>query len=201
MRRKKFLLLLASPSGGGKSTLLTRLLEKRKDIIYSVSTTTRAPRGNEVNGKEYFFITEEEFVRKIEKGYFLEYANVHGKWYGTSKEFIQQQMNLGNHVILDIDVQGVQQIKEQEFDVVSIFILPPTQSTLQKRLIDRKTESTEQIEIRMQTAKKEIVRIAEYDYLVINDDIETAIDSLDAIIRAEEIKTQRYVSVLEDFYQ
>jgi guanylate kinase len=198
---KPFLIILSAPSGGGKSTILHRLLAECPDLTYSISYTTRPIRGTEVNGKSYFFVSETEFMQKVEQGDFLEYACVFGYWYGTSKSFIASCLEAGKHVIMDIDVQGARQISSRDFDIVRIFILPPTLQELRKRLIDRKTDLPAVIEKRIQTSKKEIACISEYDYLVINDELDTAVALVKDIIQAEELKTSRYTDVDSTFYR
>ncbi len=201
MKKKGFIITVAAPSGSGKSTILNQVMQQLPNIRYSISHTTRAPRGAEQNAVEYFFVTEEEFHKLQAQNHFLESAFVHNHWYGTSKQFVMDTLESSQHIIMDIDVQGVAQIKEAGIDVVSIFILPPSYHVLKQRLIDRKTDSIEQIEQRLENSKKEIDRLNEYDYLVINENLEDAIIDLVNIIRAEENKVKRFSSVLEDFYR
>lgn len=200
MKKKGFIITVAAPSGSGKSTILNQVMQQLPNIRYSVSHTTRAPRGAEKNAVDYFFVTEEEFQNLKAHDHFLENAFVHNHWYGTSKQFVMNTLESSHHIIMDIDVQGVAQIKKAGIDVVSIFILPPSYRILKQRLIDRKTDSLEQIEQRLENSKKEIDRLNEYDYLVINENLEDAVIDLVNIIRAEENKVKRFSSVLEDFY-
>lgn len=199
-RSKPFLIILSAPSGGGKSTILREILSSSPNIDYSISYTTRPPRGTELNGKAYFFVTVKQFEEKIKNGDFLEYANVFGHWYGTSKEFIKSSISKGHHVIMDIDVQGAIQISETDFDIVKIFILPPSLSVLKQRLIDRNTDIPEVIEKRLETAKKEIACLEHYNYLVINEDISIAVEEVKQIILAETLRTKRYCDIEKTFF-
>ncbi len=201
MKKKGFLVTIAAPSGSGKSTILNKVMQKLPQIRYSISHTTRLPRGEEQDGVAYFFTNEEDFLKKKDAGFFLECAKVHNNWYGTSKDFINRTLEDANHVIMDIDVQGVSQIKKLGVDIVSIFVLPPEFRILKQRLIDRKTDSPEQIEQRLENSKKEIDRLNEYDYLVINDSLDNAVERVINIIQAEENKVKRFVNVLDDFYK
>jgi len=179
---------------------LREILATCPNIDYSISYTTRPPRGEEENGKAYFFVTVKEFQKKIDAGDFLEHANVFGYWYGTSKEFIRSTIAKGHHVIMDIDVQGAIQISETDFNIIKIFILPPSLSVLKQRLEDRNTDIPEVIEKRLQTAKKEIACLGHYDYLVINEDIEKAVAEVKDIITAESLRTKRYCDIEKNFY-
>ncbi len=197
---KPFLIILSAPSGGGKSTILREVLSSSPNVDYSISYTTRPPRGNEINGQAYFFVTVQQFQTKIKQGDFLEYANVFGHWYGTSKAFIQSSINNGHHVIMDIDVQGAIQISETSFDIVKIFILPPSLSILEQRLVARNTDIPAVIEKRLQTAKKEIACLEHYDYLVINEDINIAVEEVKQIVMAETLRTKRYSNIEQTFF-
>ena len=194
-----FLIILSAPSGGGKSTILNEVLKVAEDIDYSVSYTTRKPRGTEQNGIHYHFVSEAEFQKRISEGDFLEYANVFGNWYGTSKSFIRNRLAVKHHVILDIDVQGASLISSTDIPYVKIFILPPSMEVLHQRLVLRATDSEEEIAKRLQTAKKEVAFIPQYDYLVINDKLEIAVQDVLAIIRAEENRVSRYHHPARDF--
>jgi guanylate kinase len=194
-----FLIILSAPSGGGKSTILTEILKVADNIDYSVSYTTRRPRGAEQNGIHYHFVSEEEFQQRIAEGDFLEYAKVFGNWYGTSKSFIKKCLSLKHHVIMDIDVQGASFISATDIPYVKIFILPPSMEVLKQRLILRATDSEEEIAKRLQIAKEEVAYIPQYQYLVINDNLEIAVQDILAIIRAEENRACRYQHPAEDF--
>ena len=194
-----FLIILSAPSGGGKSTILTEILKVADNIDYSVSYTTRRPRGAEQNGIHYHFVSEEEFQQRIAEGDFLEYAKVFGNWYGTSKSFIKKCLSLKHHVIMDIDVQGASFISATDIPYVKIFILPPSMEVLKQRLILRATDSEEEIAKRLQIAQEEVAYIPQYQYLVINDNLEIAVQDILAIIRAEENRVCRYKHPAEDF--
>ena len=194
-----FLIILSAPSGGGKSTILNEILKVAEDIDYSVSYTTRHPRGTEQNGIHYHFVTEEEFQKRIREGDFLEYAKVFGNWYGTSKSFIRNRLAVKHHVILDIDVRGASLISSTDIPYVKIFILPPSMEVLHQRLVLRATDSEEEIAKRLQIAKEEVAFIPQYDYLVINDKLEIAVQDVLAIIRAEENRVCRYHHPARDF--
>ncbi len=187
-----FLIILSAPSGGGKSTILNEILRKLDDIDYSVSYTTRTPRGEEQNGIHYHFVTEDEFQTRISAGDFLEHACVFGRWYGTSISYIKSRLNAGRHVIMDIDVQGAAQISDTDIPYVKIFILPPTMQVLRDRLIKRNTDTMEEIDKRLMIASQEITQICRYDYLVINDDLDQAVDEVACIISAEANRVVRY---------
>ena len=200
MKRKGFLVTIAAPSGGGKSSICSEILRLNPDIRYSVSWTTRPLRGKEKNGIDYIFTDISTFQKKIEEGFFLEYALVHGNYYGTSKSFVDDCLFEEKIVIFDIDVQGVELIKNKGYDVVTIFILPPNQEVLRQRLMNRGTDSLDVIKQRLENAKKEIDYIQNYDYLVINDDLNRAIELVNSILIGEKNRINRYISPIEDFY-
>ena len=199
MKKRGFLVTIASPSGGGKSTICKEILRINPSFTYSVSWTTRQIRGSEQEGCDYFFTDVESFKSKVEEGFFLEYAEVHENFYGTSKAYIENCLQKEKIVLLDIDVQGVELIKKQGFDVVSIFILPPSESILKQRLVSRGTDLPEVIAKRLANAKKEIDFIQDYDYLVINDVIENAISIVNSILVAEQNKVRSYIDPLNEF--
>lgn len=200
-KNKNFLIILSSPSGGGKSTILNEVRKIRPDIEYSVSYTTRPPRGDEKNGVHYHFIDEEEFLRRREEGDFLETAQVFGHWYGTSISFIKDRLAVQHHIILDIDVQGAAQISSTSIPYVKIFIMPPSMKILRERLIKRNTDSLREIEKRLLVAKQEIKFIPQYDYLIVNDELSVAVEDVLAIIRGEENRTNRYPEPIKDFLE
>jgi len=202
-QNNNFLIILSAPSGGGKSTILNEVLKLRDNIDYSISYTTRAPRGAEQNGVHYHFVDEVAFLAKLEAQDFLEHAKVFDKyWYGTSLSYTRSRLEKSRHVIMDIDVQGAAQIAATgKVPCVRIFILPPNMEELKKRLIHRGTDSEEDIASRLATARKELDRIPEYDYLVINDDLEQAVADVLAIIRAEELRVSGYQQPKQEFLQ
>lgn len=198
---KGTLYIISSPSGAGKSSLLKALFEKfnQNDSMYlSVSHTTRNPRPGEVNHVHYHFVTIDEFKALIERNAFYEWANVFDKYYGTSRELVQQALNNGKDVFLDIDWQGARQLRDMEPDTQSIFILPPSLEELRKRLINRGQDSEETINKRMSKAQREISHYDEYDYCLINDDFDTTLNSLWSIISANRCKVN---VVKENFSQ
>jgi len=181
--------VISAPAGTGKTTLVGMLKKEFPCIVESVSYTTRKPRANEVNGQDYFFISEEEFKEKIKKKDFLEYAEVFGHHYGTSKEFVSEMREKGNHVVLVIDVQGAKKLRKYEF--TSIFVSPPTIQELQYRLHSRKSETEAMIQKRLSWAQKEIDEVKKFDYHIINDDLEIAYQVLKSIFIAEEHKVNK----------
>jgi len=191
MIKKPILVVVSGPSGVGKTTIIKAVLAKRKDIIFSVSCTTRPKRPGEVHGKDYFFITEKEFRKMVQNNEFLEWANVHGYLYGTPRRFIDEAFSNNKSVLLDIDVQGAMRVMETFEDGVFIFIAPPSIRALEVRLKKRKTEDEEKIRKRLEDALWELKNIDKFQYLVINEDLDEAIHSLDSIITAESIKVQR----------
>ncbi len=177
--------IISAPSGSGKSTLVNRLMASDKNLIFSVSYTTRAPRGHEKDGQAYNFITREDFEARIAKGEFLEHALVFGNYYGTHRGILERGRSEGKDVVLDIDVQGARQLKEQIPDAVSVFILAPSREELAKRLRARSEDSEEVIERRLSGAAREIQDYRLYDYVLVNDDVDRASERLQAIVEAE----------------
>jgi guanylate kinase len=176
------LFILSAPSGAGKTTLCKALLERFPDIVYSVSYTTRQPRGTEKNGTDYFFIEKEVFEKKLKQDYWAEWANVHGHFYGTSREFLDDYLAGGRDILLDIDVQGTQQILDHYPHSVTIFVMPPSLEALRSRLESRATDTVEVIERRLRDARKEIEQRHIYQHVIINDKLEEAIDLLSGIV-------------------
>ncbi len=184
MKKKKGrIIVISGPSGAGKSTLLKMLLEKYKEKIkFSVSFTSRSPRKGEIDGQDYFFITQEEFEKDIQNDIFLEWAIVHGNYYGTSKKYIEEIINSGFDCILDIDVQGARNLMNKKIDALYIFIAPPSIEELKKRLLNRNTDTIETIEKRIKNAEEEMKYKDYYNYIVINDNLEIAFKNLEKII-------------------
>lgn len=186
-----FPVILSAPSGGGKTTIARMLLGKRSDLGYSVSCTTRAPRQGEVSGRDYYFMSRAEFIAKREQGAFAESAEVHGNLYGTLREEVERVMKAGQHVVMDIDVQGAVQFVRAFPLSVTIFILPPSAEVLLERLRGRKTESPAQLAARLQSALQELQQVDEYEYVVMNDELERAVSSVESIIDAEVVSRER----------
>jgi guanylate kinase len=198
-KNPNFLIILSAPSGGGKSTILAEVLKAADNIDYSVSYTTRPPRGTEQNGVAYHFVDEREFLRRREEGDFLETAQVFGRWYGTSKSFIRGRLAARRHVIMDIDVQGAAQIHTTDIPQVKIFIIPPSMEILRERLMKRATDSPQEIEKRLTIARKELEYIPDYDYLVVNNELSQAVREVLAIVQAEENRVGRYRDPIKGF--
>ena len=195
---KGLLIVLSGPSGAGKSTVIAALMRKRNDVRFSVSATTRDPRPGEVDGKDYFFRTHEEFARMIEKDAFLEHAEYVGNCYGTPVAPVEESLNAGYHVLLDIEVQGAGQVMAKRPDAVSVFLCPPSLRELERRLRGRGTDPEEKIMGRLATAGREYGRAKDYTYIVVNDDAENAAAELDAIITAELCRSEkRLKSIVE----
>ncbi|HEV8497163.1 MAG TPA: guanylate kinase [Gemmatimonadaceae bacterium] len=186
-----FPIILSAPSGGGKTTIAHRLLAKRDDVGYSVSCTTRAPRPREVDGRDYHFLTRDEFLRRRAAGDFAESAEVHGNLYGTLRSEIDRVLGRGQHVIMDIDVQGARQIREAFPTSVTVFVLPPSGEVLLERLRKRKTESPQQLVSRLNSALQELRAVEEYEYVVVNDDLDHAVQRVGAIVDAEVVSRER----------
>lgn len=191
------LIIISSPSGGGKGTLIREVLECLPDVGYSVSMTTRAPRFGEDDGKHYHFVTKQEFDELIAEGEFLEYAEVHGNYYGTSLSQTERITNKGQDVILEIDVQGAASIRAKVPNSVSIFILPPSFDVLRARLTARATEGMEDLELRLRNSLGEVMEYSKFDYVVVNDDLATASRKLAAIILAERQRQNRQSDVIQ----
>ena len=184
--KKAKLIVISAPSGAGKTTLVEKLLERNKNLTRSISYTTRSPRGNEVNRRDYFFISPDEFLKKKQDNFFLESAKVFGQHYGTSRDFVLSHIKEGKPVVLAIDVQGMQQLKKQatkELPMISIFIMPPSAGELKTRLENRNTESTDEIAKRLNVAKEEIKAKALYDFVIVNHEVEEAAKAIEELIK------------------
>jgi len=196
--RRGLMLVLSSPSGAGKSTLSRRLLESDPKIAMSVSVTTRAKRPNEVEGKDYYFVTPERFEAMVKQDAFLEHATVFKHRYGTPKDAVDKILSEGRDVLFDIDWQGAQQLSQKaRDDLVRVFILPPSRDELERRLSTRAQDSAEVVAARMAEADNEISRWSEYDYVIINDDVEKAERELNAIVAAERLNRQRQTGLVD----
>jgi guanylate kinase len=192
--------IISAPSGSGKSTLVNEIRQLVAGLYFSISYTTRPPRGSEQNGREYFFVTRGEFEAMIGQGEFLEYAEVFGNYYGTARRFQREAEQTGQDLLLDIDVQGARQIKQKLPQAVSIFILPPDRNTLERRLRTRRLDAEEVIQRRLVTATREIENYAKYDYILVNDRLEESVEALKSILLAERLRhsaTQRTADDLE----
>ncbi|HSB16000.1 MAG TPA: guanylate kinase [Bryobacteraceae bacterium] len=183
--------IVSAPSGSGKSTLVGRLLKDVPRLLFSVSYTTRAPRGNERQDEDYHFISRAEFEERIARDEFLEWAEVFGNYYGTHREILDRARSEGSDVVLDIDVQGARQLKRRILDAVSIFILAPSREILEQRLHDRSEDPPEVIARRLREAAEEIRNCRAYDYVLVNDEVERSADTLEAIVKAERARRTR----------
>lgn len=192
------LVILAGPSGSGKTTLTRRLLADFPDLTLSVSYTTRPPRGTEVDGREYHFVDRATFVRMIERGAFLEWADVHGQLYGTSIDAVEAAQRTHRGMVFDIDYQGARQIRARARDVVAVFLLPPSMAELERRLRGRGTDSDEVVARRMHKAAHEIENYALFDYLVVNDSLDRAYDEVRSIVVAERSRRSRRALLAEE---
>lgn len=192
---KGFLLVLSGPSGSGKGTVSEALMRKCDDVMFSTSITTRQPRPSEVDGENYFFKSKEEFEEMVKNDELLEYAFVHTNYYGTPKEFVFNEVEKGEIVLLEIDVQGALQVKEKYKEAVFIFLLPPTMEELKKRIVNRGTESEEDIKTRFSNAFKELDFVGEYDYFVVNDRVDQAVSDIENIIAAERLRVKRHKNI------
>lgn len=192
------LLVVSAPSGAGKSTICRRILQDapaasscERGLVFSVSTTTRTPRPDEVDGEDYHFVDESAFDQMVQNDEFLEWAQVHGEYYGTSRASVERALEENNDVLLEIDVQGAEQVKEHCESAVLVFIAPPSLEELERRLHNRDTESQDEIELRLREARQEMQAVDQYDYVVINDRIDRAVSRLESIRLAEKCKLNR----------
>lgn len=198
MPEKGILIVLSGPSGAGKSTVIAELLRRRDDIRFSVSTTTRAPRPGEVDGKDYFFRTREEFDRMIEADAFLEHAEYVGNRYGTPAGPVDKNLEDGYNVLLDIEVHGAGQVMGKRRDCVSVFLCPPSLQELERRLRGRGTDAEEKIRGRLDQARREYAQAGKYSYIVVNDKADKAARELDAIITAELCRSEKRLNLISE---
>lgn len=202
LNERGLLIVISGPSGVGKGTVRKALFENKKhNLEYSVSMTTRLPRSKEVDGIDYFFVSKDEFEHRIKEGKLLEYAEFVNNYYGTPLDYVENRLDEGKEVVLEIEVQGAMQVREKMPDAVFIFIVPPSRSALRDRITKRATEPEKVINKRMVKAEREFGMAHKYDYIVVNDTVENAADRIMAIIRAEHAKTERtihkYMQMLE----
>ncbi|MEW6213442.1 MAG: guanylate kinase [Acidobacteriota bacterium] len=195
------LIVVAGPSGAGKSTIVQRALKKIDRLKFSISYTTRNPRSNEQNGVDYFFVSRDEFLALRDRGEFLEYAEVHGHLYGTSRSQVAETARDGTDVILDIDVQGAEQIRRRMAEAITVFILPPSREIVEERLRARNLNSPEDIERRMANASSEVQMHRHFKYVIVNDDLGRATAALEAIIIAERHRTDRQRKIAESILE
>ncbi len=190
-----FPVILSAPSGGGKTTIARRLIDRRADLGYSVSCTTRAPRDGEVDGRDYRFLSTEAFLTARDAGEFAEWAEVHGNFYGTLRSQVREVLASGRHVLMDIDVQGARQFHLAFPETVLIFVLPPSGEVLKTRLTARKSEDRERLLVRLRNARAELGEVGHYHYVVVNDDLDRAVNQVSAIIDAEGLRHDRVQEV------
>ena len=198
MKRKGILVVVSGFSGAGKGTLMKRLLEEYDMYALSISMTTRNPRQGEENGREYFFVSREAFEQKIAEGGLIEHAQYCGNYYGTPKEYVENQLEQGKDVILEIEIQGALKVKEQFPQALLLFVTPPSAQELRNRLTGRGTETAEVIDARLSRAGEEAEGIEEYDYLVINDDLDTCVEQMHALIQGAHNAPSRNAEFIEN---
>ena len=192
------MLVLSSPSGAGKSSICRALLDLDKNLYLSISTTTRKKRPNELSGIDYNFVTLDEFEYKLSQNYFIEHAKVFNNFYGTDKSFVENKINKGKDLLFDIDWQGAQQLREKmREDIVSVFILPPSKKELERRLKERGQDTDEVVQERMSEATAEITHWAEYDYVIINEDLNLSVKTVLGILHSERMKRIRQIGLGE----
>lgn len=194
-KKQGLLIVISGPSGCGKNSVIQQLLSIQPNCWVSISCTSRKPRGAEENGVQYYFLSKKEFEEEISKDAFLEYAMYAGNYYGTPKKYIQQHLDNGEDVILEIEIQGALKIKEEIKEAVFIFIMPPSMQELKRRLEARKTEDQEKIDMRFKRAYEEINEVSKYNYVVVNDEIDLAANKIQAILNAERCRVDRIEEV------
>ncbi|WP_417201945.1 guanylate kinase [Acetoanaerobium sticklandii] len=201
MKKKGLLVVVSGPSGAGKGTICKNFMELNKQMLLSISSTTRNPRENEIDGVNYNFITKQDFEDLIGTDSLLEYVHVFGNYYGTPKKWVLECIEKGKDVLLEIEIVGAMKVKEKYPDAILVFVLPPSLKELKNRIITRGTETIEQIENRMARAMQEIKTIEKYDYFIFNDNLTRAVDDLEAIISAEKNKVNRYSQEIVKIYE
>ena len=192
------LFVVSSPSGGGKGTIIRHVLDVVPNLSYSVSFTTRAPRPGEAHGREYFFVSRQVFDEMVASGEFLEWACVHGNYYGTAKRQVVEETASGTDIVLEVDVQGAASVRQLLLDSVSVFILPPSYEVLKARLIARGTDSAEELEVRLRNAPDELRQYSAFDYVIINDEVDRAVAQLASIIFAERARCVRQENLVRE---
>ncbi len=198
-KAKGLLVVVSGPSGAGKGTICKAFLEKYENAFLSVSATTRKPRPGEIDGKHYYFLEEENFKSMIDEGGFIEWANFCGNYYGTPKKAVTDMLDSGKDVILEIEVQGAMKVKEVFSEAVLVFVLPPSMTELRNRLVGRQTETPEVIEERLKTALWELSKAKEYNYILVNDDVDSAVLRLSSILIGEKQSTKRNEEFIKEF--
>lgn len=198
MKDKGLLLVISGFSGAGKGTVVKRLLEQHKDYALSISATTRSPREGEQNGREYFFKSREEFKRMIENSELIEYAKYVDNYYGTPKAYVEEQLKQGNNVILEIEIQGALNIKNIFPEAVLLFIMPPSAKELERRLVGRGTEDEATIKARLLRAGEEAQGVENYNYIVINDDVDECVETIDCIVKSEKKKAVNNIGLINN---
>ena len=199
--RKGKLFIISGPSGAGKGTICNEILNMMPDVFVSVSMTTRNPRQGEVPDVSYHFVSKDQFEKIIKEDGFFEYANVHSNYYGTPKAPVMEQIEKGNDAILEIDVQGALQVKEVYPEAVTIFILPPSMEELKNRIVGRGTETEETIKLRLKNAIGEISCVDKYDYAVLNDQLEIAVEQVASVMKAEHVKVSEELLEVTQLYK
>ena len=198
---KGILVVVSGFSGAGKGTVMKRLLKKYNDYALSVSATTRNPREGEVDGREYFFRSKEEFEKLIDEDALIEYAQYVGNYYGTPRSYVEEQLSQGKNVILEIEIQGAMKVKKKNPEALLVFVTPPTVEELKNRLVGRGTETEDVIADRLARAAEEAEGMGAYDYILVNDDLEECVDNLHQIIRSEHARTARNTEFVEEIRQ
>ena len=198
MKDKGLLLVISGFSGAGKGTVVKRLLEQHNDYALSISATTRSPREGEQDGREYFFKSKEEFEKMIEASELIEYARYVDNYYGTPKAYVEEQLEAGKNVILEIEIQGALNIKKMYPDAVLLFIMPPSAEELERRLVGRGTEDEATIKARLQRASDEAKGVENYNYIVINDDVDECVETIDCIVKSEKKKAVNNIGLINN---